>query len=422
MVAGRQPPTEKSPPGEEQLPDMKLTILFPRFKTFSGAEHHVLKFAHHAQLWGHQVSILTRGFDEACSPYLHRDISLRIPKLTRWLTGNHLVDSFLDVICSPFLLTHVPKTTDVLCFFCDPSLPALWLYKRLYRGGIPTVYYCLQPPRFVYDLMAETIAANKPLGYLIPLMAPLYRAMDKIAARSCDMLFANSKEYAVWCKELYGNTPIRVMSPGVDLDIAKDPRPDRIRKRYAFDPDEKLVVTVNKLIPRKNLDVFLRAARRIVDRVPDARIAVVGDGPIRSSLTGLANDLGLGERVLFTGFVRDFSDVIAFYAACDVYVFLERNVPFGLTLLEASVCGAPVVTVRGGGALETTIDGKTGFFVSPELDPEEVADKVCWLLENDEERLAMGRRAAQHARKFSWEARAHEFVTTLEELVVGKEI
>ncbi len=396
---------------------MKLTILFPRFKTFSGAEHHVLKFAHYAQEWGHQISILTRGFDDACLPFLPPEISLKTPKLSTWLTGNHLVDSFLDVICSPSLLSHIPKSTDVLCFFCDATLPALWLYKRLLRGSIPAVYYCLQPPRFVYDLMSETIAANKPLGYLIPLVAVPYRAMDIIAARSCDMLFANSKEYAKWCEELYGGTEIRVMSPGVDLDLARNLQPQQIRERHAIDPGDKLVITVNKLIPRKNLDVFLRVARRVIDRVPDARFAIVGDGPIKSSLTDLAKALDLGERVTFTGHLPDFSDITDFYAACDVYVFLEKNVPFGLTLLEASTCGTPVVGIRGGGALETVIDGETGFLVGPELDSEEISDKICWLLENVGERLAMGQRARQHAQNFSWENRARAFIENLEELV-----
>lgn len=109
----------------------------------------------------------------------------------------------LDVWLSPLVLRLLAKDVDVICFVANPVLPALWFYRRALRGRTPSVYYCLQPPRFAYDLMKETKATHKTLGGLIPLVAGPYRWMDRIASKEADQIFAISRDYREWCEELY---------------------------------------------------------------------------------------------------------------------------------------------------------------------------------------------------------------------------
>ena len=231
---------------------MHITIVFPRLKTFSGAEHLVLELSRKAVLWGHRVTILARGFDEGCRSRLAPGVEVRCPRWGSLLTGSHLVDSFLDVALSPLLLRLMPPETDVLCFVSDPVLPAMWFHKKVLRRKIPAVYYCLQPPRFVYDLTAETIEAHRPLSFLIPLLSKPYRYMDKVTARSCDTMFAISREYVEWCQDLYGISGVRLIQPGVDLELARDASAAWVRERHGLHEGEKIVLTVNKLIARKN--------------------------------------------------------------------------------------------------------------------------------------------------------------------------
>ncbi|MCP4903304.1 MAG: glycosyltransferase family 4 protein [bacterium] len=393
---------------------MRIAIFFPRFKTFSGAEHLLLEFTRYAADEGHDVVILTRRFHERCRSRLHSRVEIRVPRLASALTGNHLIDSFLDTALSPWLLPLLPKEIDVLCFWCPPVAPAMWLSRHILRHRLPTAYYCLQPPRFAYDLLSETIAANKPLGYLVPMVAAPYRLIDRFAARACDRLLAISQDYAEWCRQLYKGPPVELVCPGIDTDLSREARPEWVRERHNLGSNEKLVVTVNKLIVRKNLDVFLKAMRLVVDRLPETRGIIVGDGPIEPDLINLRHRLGLEDYVTFTGFVPDFHDVAHYFAAGDVYVFLEKNVPFGLTVLEAGSCYTPSVAVSGGGTRETVIDGKTGFLVGEALDVEEVADRICWFLEHDQERREMGRNAFQFAQQFSWKCSGQAFVECLE--------
>ena len=271
---------------------MKIGIVFPRFKTFSGAEHLALGFSRHAVDRGHQVTIATRAFSEHCRAYLAPEVELKTLHALSFRTGAHLVDSMLDVCLSPLLLRLLPKDIDVICFVADPVLPALWFYKRALRGRTPSVYYCLQPPRFAYDLMKETRAAHKPLGYLIPLVAAPYRWMDRIAARAADQIFAISRDYQEWCEKLYRSS-VQLLYPGVELDKSRHANPASVRERHEFAQDTKLVLTVNKLIARKGLDIFLRAMALVVGRIPNSKAFIVGDGPIKRSLLKLRGGSGV---------------------------------------------------------------------------------------------------------------------------------
>jgi phosphatidylinositol alpha-1,6-mannosyltransferase len=180
-----------------------------------------------------------------------------------------------------------------------------------------------------------------------------------------------------------------------------------------------VVTTVNKLIPRKNVDLFLRAMSDVARRRPGVHGVVVGHGPFERRLRRLADRLELGGVVSFTGFLPGPDELAACYAAADVYVFLERNVPFGLTVVEASAAGVPVVAFRGGGTSDTVVDGMTGRLLDPDAGEGEVADQICWLLEHREERLAMGRRAAREAQRFEHPAAVRAFLRALQDTVGG---
>ncbi|MDA8019424.1 MAG: glycosyltransferase family 4 protein [Thermoanaerobaculia bacterium] len=392
---------------------MHLTFVFPRLKTFSGAENLLLQLSRYAVEQGHEVVVVTRGVDSACVGLFHPRVQVRVPSRPfRWLTGVHLIDSFFDTAFAPALTSRLPRQTDVLCFFCPPVLPAMAFAYR--RAHAPVAYYCLQPPRFAYDLQEETIEAHGLLGRLVPILAPLYRHMDRRLAPRCDRLFAISKDYAKWCKELYGLADVALVPPGVDEYDASQCDPRALRKELGIGESTPLVTTINKLIPRKNVDVFLHAMVHVIDRVPDAHGVVVGDGPSRPSLLRLRDSLGLADRVHFTGFLPNYSAVMSFYAASDVHVFLEKNVPFGLTVLEAGWCSCPVVAVRGGGTGDTVVEGQTGLLVDADpLDSRKVAEQIESLLLDRGLRNRMGQLGRQNATRFSHERASERFLRAL---------
>jgi len=183
--------------------------------------------------------------------------------------------------------------------------------------------------------------------------------------------------------------------PGVDVTA--------VRERFAL-PDRggRWLVTVARLQEHKGMDTVIRALPAILAGAPDVRYAVAGAGPDRERLEQLAQELGVGDRVRFLGGVGD-QDLPAFYNLASVYVGASRRAGrlgvegFGISLVEASACGLPVVAGNSGGIPDAVRDGETGFLVPPE-DPAALAAAISRLLADSglASRIgAAGRRAVE---------------------------
>jgi len=173
-----------------------------------------------------------------------------------------------------------------------------------------------------------------------------------------------------------GTDPER-FRPGVDAAA--------LRERFALpDGGQRWLLTVARLERHKGVDTVIAALPAIVARAPDVRYAVAGSGPERERLEKLADSAGVADRVRFLGEVRE-ADLPALYNVASVYVGASRRAErigvegFGISLVEASACGLPVVAGNSGGVPDAVRDGETGFLVPPE-DAAAVSEAVCRLL------------------------------------------
>src|SRR5436309_2749999 len=191
-----------------------------------------------------------------------------------------------------------------------------------------------------------------------------------------------------------GTDPGRFM-PGVD--------PTELRERLGLPEDGvRWMLTVARLTPHKGADTVLRALPAILEHAPDVRYAVAGSGPALDQLEELASAIGVADRVSFLGSVSD-RDLPALYNLASVYVGASRLAErigvegFGISLVEASACGLPVVAGNSGGIPDAVRDGETGFLVPPE-DPAALAAAIVRLLASPDlaKRVgAAGRRAVE---------------------------
>jgi len=173
-----------------------------------------------------------------------------------------------------------------------------------------------------------------------------------------------------------GTDPER-FRPGVD--------PTELRERFKLeDGGARWLLTVARLEPHKGVDMVLRALPAILAAAPDVHYAVAGKGPERERLKKLAHKIGVADRVRFLGEVSE-RDLPALYNLASVYVGASRRAErlgvegFGISLVEASACGLPVVAGKSGGIPDAVRDGETGFLIPPE-DPAAIADAVGRLL------------------------------------------
>lgn len=155
------------------------------------------------------------------------------------------------------------------------------------------------------------------------------------------------------------------------------------------DGDQLSVLTIGRAIREKGFDLVIRAFSAVAATHPDMRLRVAGGGPRLEELRELARDLAIDDRVEFLGWVspRDIATVVA---AADIFVAGSRwQEPLGLTAIEASRGGVPVIVTRVGGLAETTIDGETGFVV-PSEDVPALAAALQKLVAQPDLRRSMG--------------------------------
>ncbi len=150
------------------------------------------------------------------------------------------------------------------------------------------------------------------------------------------------------------------------------------------------VLIVASLTRQKAHDILFRAFARISNRIPDWRLAVAGDGPLKDELVSLSQSLGIADRIDWLGTV---SDPFAYYRAASIFVLPSRYEGMPNALLEAMACGLPVVVSDASpGPLEYVEHEVSGLVVPPE-DEKRLADALVRLTGDEELRQRLGRKA-----------------------------
>jgi glycosyltransferase involved in cell wall biosynthesis len=157
------------------------------------------------------------------------------------------------------------------------------------------------------------------------------------------------------------------------------------------------VVTVAGMYERKGIRDLLHAFAALRERVPDAVLYLVGEGPDRAAMEQLAAELGVAQQARFKGFV---ADPRAYLAQADVFVLASHNEPGGLVLCEAREKGRAIVATRVGGNPEMLDGGEAGVLVPPH-DPASLAQALGELLTDPAMHARFAARAPQSLEKFS---------------------
>ncbi len=179
------------------------------------------------------------------------------------------------------------------------------------------------------------------------------------------------------------------------------------RQRFADRPLR--LAYVGRLEAYKRVEIFLEAVAHLVPRFPDLEAVVIGRGDERERLAGVAEELGIGARTRFTGFVPD-EERDRLLSGSRVCVCPSMKEGWGITVVEASAHGVPVVATDAPGLRDAVRPGRTGLLVSdrPEAGfSTRVAEAVASILQDEElgERLGTGGR--EWARRFTWDEAAN---------------
>ncbi len=238
----------------------------------------------------------------------------------------------------------------------------------------------------------------------VPGRLPVASRLLRRVLRGAEVVVAAGHYPAAEGERAAGRTlPVVHVPPGVDIDRFHplgDEERVAVRRRLGL-PDGRLVLSLSRLVPRKGMDVVIRAVARLAGDRPDLHLVIAGGGRDRRRLERLVAETG--APVTFCGRVDD-DDLPALYGSADVFAMLCRTrwggleqEGFGIVFLEAAAAGVPAVAGESGGAAEAVVDGDTGLVVDPPTSVEATAHALARLLDDDDRREAMGAAARKRA-------------------------
>jgi len=206
-----------------------------------------------------------------------------------------------------------------------------------------------------------------------------------------------------------------VIGNGVNEENYRGDSSPAYRDFYAS-PDEDIVFYVGRIVREKGIQVLIQAIPEILKTNPKTKFVIAGKGPYLDNLRSLAEYLGVAERVYFTGFISD-RERNNLYRIADVAVFPSLYEPFGIVALEAMVTRTPVIVSEVGGLAEFVRDGENGLTVKPN-DPQQLAEKIRFLLNNKERAREMASRAYEIVKRdFTWDEIANKTLAVYEEVI-----
>jgi glycosyltransferase involved in cell wall biosynthesis len=194
---------------------------------------------------------------------------------------------------------------------------------------------------------------------------------------------------------LHGIKDLALWERAVDSTLfAPGARSAEMRNRLSHgEPDKPLLLYVGRLSSEKEIPKL----RDVMRALPEARLAIVGDGPLRHELERQFK----GTPTVFTGYLRG-EALASAYASADLFVLPSKTETLGLVLLEAMASGCPVVACRAGGVPDAVQDGHTGFLFEP-TDPDGLVHTVKRALSSATDLDAIRRHARQDVEQHSWE-------------------
>jgi glycosyltransferase involved in cell wall biosynthesis len=194
----------------------------------------------------------------------------------------------------------------------------------------------------------------------------------------------------------HGIEKVDLWQRGVDTEMFQPHLASRqMRSRLSHgNPDNPLLLYVGRVSAEKQIDQI----KLVLEAIPEAHLAIVGDGPHREALqTHFA-----GTKTHFVGYLHGLELASAF-ASADAFIFPSRTETLGLVLLEAMAAGCPVVAAAAGGIVDIVTDGVNGYLFDP-MDSQGLIKATKQLLHAKEEKEIMRQNARAEAERWSWSA------------------
>jgi glycogen(starch) synthase len=417
---------------------MKIALLVYEYppKIVGGLGTYAAEITRKFVLLGHDVTVFTMNDDKGSLPTreLLRGIEIHRP------VHIDVSDSLPDVVAE-----DIRKWGRGIQFFSK-----ILMYN--YLSASKMINELVRRDDFKYDLVVAHdwlsviagISIKKELG--IPLVFHVHsnergrtlgngsEVVSSIERRGAQMAdFVVTVSYAMQDELIQAGFPadkIQVCYNGVDPEKYKPERISEekmmeVKQRYGLGNDDLMVLFIGRLVWIKGVDKLIRAMPNVLEKVPNAKLVIVGLGDMRDYLERLVHNLNLQDAVKFRFEFIPEEERIAHYATCDVAVYPSLYEPFGIVTLEAMSMEKPVVVGAAGvsGMREIVVTSgpdQCGFHINPN-DPMDIAWGIVNAIQDPEKKVQFGRNGRKRVlERFTWEQAAERTIQIYTELLESR--
>lgn len=243
-----------------------------------------------------------------------------------------------------------------------------------------------------------------------------YSLIDKYLLRHFDCIITVSDELnAELVKRGVSGDKIITINNGVSVEkFKRNDNRDDLKREFGVPAHCKVVGTVGRLSPEKGLAFFIRAAGALLKEFPETAFLIVGDGPMKDSLTKLSLSMGIEKNVIFTGLRNDVERI---YPIMDIFVLSSLNEGLPMVLLEAMAAQRPVISTSVGAISNVVAHGETGLLIQ-NSDAQALGQAIGFLMKNEDEagRLA-GNGYKRVVRDYSSKNMANQYLSIYDKMV-----
>lgn len=264
-----------------------------------------------------------------------------------------------------------------------PYLKTVWSLARILRSYGVDILHCNMDICNQYSVIAARLVGVPIVTHTRNILGR--RAFRRMFLSWADVLIANSRAVAdSYAQYISSNQRVEIIYNGVDIEEFHPDRGCKSKNHFKISNEEIVIGQIAQITPNKGQDVFIRALAHIVQINPHVRVLIVGDTIIDNSqwflkkLKQLVQELGLNDKIIFTGFVEDIVDL---YQTLDMVVVPSQIEGFNRTLIEAMAMAKPVIATDSGGPLEIVVAERNGLLV-PYGNPEALARAILRLMDD----------------------------------------
>ena len=276
---------------------------------------------------------------------------------------------------------------------CDPIGIAISMVAR--EKEIPFVTTGHTYPDTITGQLKALKLIKKPLDLALTNYLVDYQRHSDFATMPTEMAI----EDLILKRRRKFKVPFEALSNGVDLSAFQPGRANiKVYNKYKLPTDRKIALYVGRVDPEKTISRVIEAFSRVLEKVPDALLVIVGDGIDKAHLEEQAKYLGLQDSVKFLGKILP-PELYEIYKIGDLFVTASEIETQGIVLIEAAATGLPIVAVDKGAVRDICKDKENGKLCKAGGDIDGLASGMIEILSNDDMRQKYGKKSLELAKK-----------------------